>query len=112
MSLSYILWMSLLDSIPILLLALWSRRGQVLRFVRTDGPRNVAGGILATLGYGIVMAAMDHGAMASVASLRETSVIFAAVIGTRLLGEPFGWHRVLASLALAAGLILLQTAGA
>jgi len=109
-SLSYIVWMSLIDSIPMLILALWRRRGQVLTFLRSDGPRNVAGGILATLGYGIVMAAMDHGAMASVASLRETSVIFAAVIGTRLLGEPFGLRRLLASTALAGGLILLQSA--
>lgn len=110
LSLSYIVWMSLIDSIPMLILALWRRQGQVLRFLRSDGPRNVAGGILATLGYGIVMAAMNHGAMASVASMRETSVIFAAAIGTRLLGEPFGLRRVIASLALAGGLILVQSA--
>ena len=55
------------------------------------------------------MAAMAHGAMASVAALRETSVIFAALLGTRLLGEPFGRARTLASIALAAGLLLRKT---
>ena len=86
------------------------RRGHVLDFLRTDGLRNGASGVLATLGYGIVMAAMAHGAMASVAALRETSVIFGALIGTRILREPFGAYRVLASCALAGGLMLLQRA--
>jgi drug/metabolite transporter (DMT)-like permease len=107
--LSYIVWMSFIDSVPIIAVASVRRRGQVLDFLRSDGPRNVAGGLLATLGYGIVMAAMAHGAMASVAALRETSVIFAALIGTRLLREPFGGLRTLASIALAGGLLLLQT---
>jgi drug/metabolite transporter (DMT)-like permease len=107
--LSYIVWMSFVDCFPIIAVALIRRRGQVLDFLRSDGPRNIAGGMLATLGYSIVMAAMAHGAMASVAALRETSVIFAALIGTRLLGEPFGGLRILASITLAGGLVMLQT---
>ena len=106
---SYIAWMCFLDSIPIVCVAMLRRRGQVLAFLRSDGPRNIAGGLLATLGYSIVMAAMAHGAMAAVAALRESSVIFAALIGTRILGEPFGGLRSLASLALACGLVLMQT---
>ena len=109
-ALSYICWMSLLESIPIALTAILSRRGRVLDFLRTDGLRNAASGVLATLGYGIVMAAMAHGALASVAAVRETSVIFGAIIGTRILREPFGTRRILASCALAAGLMLLQRA--
>jgi uncharacterized membrane protein len=51
---------------------------------------------------------MSRGAMAAVASLRETSVVFAALIGVRMLGEPFGAHRIMATLALALGLVLVQ----
>ena len=46
--------------------------------------------------------------MASVAALRETSVIFAAAIGAALLGEPFGARRVLAACVLVLGLALVQ----
>jgi drug/metabolite transporter (DMT)-like permease len=46
--------------------------------------------------------------MAIVSSLRETSVIFAALIGTLLLGEPFGRQRVIAALLVALGIIIMR----
>jgi len=106
---SYVLWLSFLDSFPILFVALRRRRRAFVHFLRSDGLRNATGGILATVGYGIVMLAMAHGMMATVAALRETGVIFAALIGTQLLGEPFGTRRILASCAVVVGLVLLQT---
>ncbi len=48
--------------------------------------------------------------MAPVSALRETSVIIAALIGARYLGEPFGLHRVLSAIAVAAGVLLLSLA--
>jgi drug/metabolite transporter (DMT)-like permease len=46
--------------------------------------------------------------MSAVSALRETSVIAAALIGTRLLREPFGTRRVLAASVVALGVVLLQ----
>jgi drug/metabolite transporter (DMT)-like permease len=46
--------------------------------------------------------------MANVAALRETSVLFAALIGTVLLGESFGARRIAAAVVIAAGLILMN----
>lgn len=46
--------------------------------------------------------------MAHVAALRETSVLFAALIGTFLLGEPFGKRRIVAAGIIVAGLILMN----
>ena len=46
------------------------------------------------LAYGLVVWAMATTPMGLVSALRETSVVLAAVIGTRLLGEPFGGRRV------------------
>ena len=63
----------------------------------------------AMIGYGIVLWAMSRGAMANVAALRETSVVFAALIGTQLLGEGFGPRRIGAALCVALGVLLLQT---
>ena len=56
----------------------------------------------------IVIWAMSRSPMALVASLRETSVIFGALIGAVLLGEPFGHRRVLAAAVVAAGVVLLS----
>ena len=45
--------------------------------------------------------------MAHVSALRETSVLIAAVMGARLLHEPFGRQRVLAAVAVALGVVLI-----
>ena len=105
---SYIVWMALLDAFPILAVGLWVRRGRTVEFLRNEGWRAAAGGIVAMLGYAIVLWVMSQGAIAVVAALRETSVVFAALLGWLLLGEPFGRRRVLASVALVAGLVLVQ----
>ena len=49
--------------------------------------------------------------LAQVVALRETSVIIAAFIGTRLLGEPFGKSRVLAATLVAGGVALMRLGG-
>jgi len=43
-----------------------------------------------------------------VAALRETSVLFAAILGARLFGEPFGPRRWLALVLIVGGIILLK----
>ena len=68
----------------------------------------VGGGVIAILAYGIVIWAMSVAPMASLAALRETSVILAALIGAIMLGEPFGRRRVIAAACVALGVVLLQ----
>ncbi len=84
------------------------RRGRIRELLRQHVVRGVAGGLLATYGYGVAIWALGLGAMAHVSALRETSVIFAALIGTVLLGEPFGRRRVGAAVFVAAGAVLLS----
>jgi drug/metabolite transporter (DMT)-like permease len=43
-----------------------------------------------------------------VSAVRETSVVLAAYLGTRVLGEPFGRRRVATAAVVAAGVVLLQ----
>lgn len=61
-------------------------------------PRNIAvyfaGGCVSIGAYGIVIWAMQHGAMGAVSSLRETSVLFAALLGRLFLGERLGAHKL------------------
>jgi drug/metabolite transporter (DMT)-like permease len=68
--------------------------------------------VLSVIAYGLVIWAMSLTPLAAVSALRETSVIIAALIGTRLLREPFGTRRVLAASLVAAGVVLLQVSRA
>jgi uncharacterized membrane protein len=105
---SYVAWNLLLDGIPLTFVVFYRRWGQIEAFVRNNAGHSLAGGTMAAAAYAIVLWAMSQGAMASVSSLRETSVVFAALIGTRLLGEPLGTRRMLAAVGVACGLVLLQ----
>ncbi|HTO70812.1 MAG TPA: DMT family transporter [Myxococcota bacterium] len=106
--LSYIAWNSWATGIAFCVLALARNRGRLAPFLGREGARGLAGGLLALVAYGIVLWAMSRGAMANVASLRETSVVIAALIGTRLLGEGFAARRVASALCVALGVVLLQ----
>jgi drug/metabolite transporter (DMT)-like permease len=70
--------------------------------------RGLIGGLAAYLGYAIVIWAMTQAPIAAVAALRETSVVFAAIIGVVALREPFHAQRAIAALVILAGIILLR----
>ena len=67
----------------------------------------IIGGTLMFGAYALVMYALTRAPVASIAALRETGVIFAAIIGTFILKEPLGIRRVVASLFVAAGVAIL-----
>lgn len=104
----FIAWSFFLGGVPYALVVMVIRRGTRLEALRRVGWRAVGGGVMATVGYGIALWAMARAPMASVASLRESSVLFAALFGSWLLGDAFGRVRVLAALLLVVGLVLVQ----
>jgi drug/metabolite transporter (DMT)-like permease len=104
----FIGWSFFLGSVPIVLTTLVVRRADGLAAFRRLGAQAIGGGLMATIGYAIALWALSRAPMASVASLRESSVLFAAILGTRLLGESFGRRRVVSALLLAVGLVLVQ----
>jgi drug/metabolite transporter (DMT)-like permease len=64
-----------------------------------------------TLGaYGMALWAMTVAPLAAVAALRETSILFAALIARFLLSERIGGKRALAIGAIAAGAVLMRLA--
>jgi len=107
-ALSYIAWMHFLESIPIGLIAVWRRRGVLKQNLILVWRPSVIGGVLGTVGYSMVVWAMSITPMAHVAALRETSVIIAAFIGTRILGESGGRWRIAAAAIVAIGIVGLQ----
>jgi drug/metabolite transporter (DMT)-like permease len=69
--------------------------------------RGLLAGALSVVAYGIVLWAQTRAPLADVAAIRETSVVFAAVIGATLFDEQFGWRRVAAAVVIAAGIVLI-----
>jgi drug/metabolite transporter (DMT)-like permease len=106
----YIAWLFALDAIPVVLVAVILRRRELRWTVRTQWKRGMVGGMLALGAYGMVIWAMNLATMAAVSALRETSVIFAALIGTLMLKERFGGLRVSAAVLVAAGVIFMNIA--
>ena len=90
------------------MLAFYLRPATVWAHVRRTWYRGVMGGVIANIGYGIAIYALVLGPMAHVAALRETSVLFGALMGTMLLGEPFGARRVVAAVVIVSGLVLMN----
>jgi drug/metabolite transporter (DMT)-like permease len=104
----YIGWLMLLQSLCVPMFALLRRRDAILRQPRRVLAAGLVAGALSVLAYGLVLWAQTRGALAPIAALRETSVIFGAVIGTLVFREPFGRTRVAATLLVVAGIVLLN----
>ncbi|SDE39600.1 DMT family transporter [Paraburkholderia lycopersici] len=68
---------------------------------------SLAGGLVSIVAYGIVIWALQLGAMGAVSALRETSVVFAVLIGRVFLRESVSGARWLACMVVAAGAVCL-----
>ena len=66
------------------------------------------GGTLSYVAYAIIIWAMTVAPIAIVAALRETSVLFGALIAVIILGEPLRAVRVAAAVAIVVGLALIR----
>ena len=64
-------------------------------------------GLISLLGYGIVVWAMSFASLAAVSALRETSIVFAALIGHFFLREQLSLYRMLDCLVIAIGIVLI-----
>jgi drug/metabolite transporter (DMT)-like permease len=105
---SYTLWFFAANGFVIGALG-WLQRGKDFReYARRSWPRAMLGGALALCAYGIALWAMTRAPVALVAVLRETSVIFAAVIGALFLRETFTRRRLIATGAVLCGLLALR----
>ena len=105
---TYVVWLFSLDALPFTLLILAIKRNQLLCYARTFWLRGLFSGALSAAAYGIVLWAMTRAPVAAVAALRETSVIFAALIGVWLLKEGHIARRIAGAATVAAGVVALK----
>tara|TARA_R110000787_G_scaffold4726_31_gene18050 strand:- start:1160 stop:2020 length:861 start_codon:yes stop_codon:yes gene_type:complete len=106
--LTFVVWLFLIDWIGVTLVALWQRRGGLIKAIRPQIRGGIIAGILGSFSYGLAIFAYTLTDAAIVTALRETSVVFAAVFGAILLHEGFGRRRTIAAAVLACGLVLMQ----
>jgi drug/metabolite transporter (DMT)-like permease len=104
----YLIWLFVFLGLPFGLAVLAMKRGILLRHAARHWWRGVTGAVLSGLSYGIALWALTRAPVAIIAALRETSVIFAALIGAWLLKEGHLKERIWGATAVFAGLIALK----
>jgi drug/metabolite transporter (DMT)-like permease len=105
---AYVAWLIFLEGIPFLVWIVARRGRHALGYVRNTARIGLIGGVCSLAAYGIVLWAMTRAPIAAIAALRETSVLFAAIMGSLWLKEGFGWRRVAGAASVVAGIAALK----
>ncbi|NML97912.1 EamA family transporter [Paraburkholderia sp. RP-4-7] len=109
-ALAYTAWMFLFYWLmPVLFVAMRGRAAlwTPVRAAPMALGSSLVGGLVSIAAYGIVIWALQSGAMGAVSALRETSVVFAVLIGRMFLRETVSGKRWLACVVVAAGAVCL-----
>lgn len=83
------------------------RRADLVSHARRYGGVGLLAGVISVVGFLAFLAAAQRLPLGPVTALRETSVIFGAVIGTLVLKEGFGPRRIAAATMVVLGIALL-----
>jgi uncharacterized membrane protein len=79
------------------------RRRTVFVVPLAEAGKAAGGGLISLAAYGAIIWAMQDSAMGAVSALRETSVVFAALLGAAFLNERLTGSRIAACCIIAAG---------
>jgi len=105
---TYLAWFFVMTSLPITGMAILRRGRNWPMIARKEVVAAAPSAILGAASYGFALFAFSIAAIAPMAAMRETSVVFGAILAALILKEPFGQKRTLLAILLAAGLVLLQ----
>ena len=109
-ALGYTLWTFFMNGFCLLSWAMVARRREASSYLRLHWKKGLLGGVGTMGSYGLALWAMTQAPLAVVAALRETSILFGALIAFVLLKEKVAGLRIAAALGIAAGAILLRLA--
>ncbi|HWI82489.1 EamA family transporter [Ramlibacter sp.] len=107
-ALQYVAALFALHGWPFVLLVLARRGRSFWPYARRRWPLATLGALASLASYGIALWAMTRAPVATIAALRETSVLFAALLGTWLLKESFTPQRAAATALIVAGVMALR----
>ncbi len=105
--LAYTVWMCVLWGVLMPLVYIGLRGPRSLFTVRPGTLTAVVGGLVSLLAYAMVIYAMNEAPLGAVSALRETSVLFALLIGYVFLGETLTARRILACVVIASGAVII-----
>jgi drug/metabolite transporter (DMT)-like permease len=105
---TYVVWLFVLDALPFPIVVLLLKKNELMTYAARFWLRGLFSGGLSAAAYGVVLWAMTRAPVAAVAALRETAVIFAALIGAWLLREGHIARRIVGAATVAAGVIALK----
>nr|WP_318383717.1 DMT family transporter [uncultured Enterobacter sp.] len=109
-ALGYTLWTFMMNGVCLLIWAMIARRQVASRYLLTHWKKGILGGIGTMGSYGLALWAMTQAPLAVVAALRETSILFGALLAFLLLKEKVSGIRIAAACGIAAGAMLLRLA--
>jgi drug/metabolite transporter (DMT)-like permease len=104
----YAAMLFVLDGVMMSVYGLVRQRSEMAPAIRTAWGLAIGGGLLSLLSYWIAIWAMSVAPIALVAAVRETSVLFAALLGVALLKEPVVAARMVAAVLVVGGLLLIR----
>ena len=107
-ALRYTLWSFFLNGASLLCWAMLARRREASRYLAQNWKKGMLGGMGTMGSYGLALWAMTQAPLAVVAALRETSILFGALIAWLLLKERVAGIRLVAACGIAAGAIVLR----
>jgi drug/metabolite transporter (DMT)-like permease len=105
---SYAAWLFLCDGLVSIAVGFYYRGRGLLSVMKMEWHVGVLTGLLSAASYWIAMWAMTKAPIASVAALRETSILFAMLISVFALREKMTGWRVAAALCIVAGVVALR----
>jgi len=108
--LTYILWLFIVDWLGVTIVAAVARGKAFWGSLKAKAGFGVAGALLSMGSYGLAVYGFAIAPVAQISALRETAVVFAALLAALWLKEPFGLRRGLLALLMAGGLGLLRLA--
>jgi len=108
---AYIAWVFLVYGVLLPVTFIVYRGRLTVDFRSPDTLKALGGGIFALIAYGAVVAAFALGPAGPITAIRETSVVFAVLIGRLFLGETLTPRRIAACGVVALGAICLGYQG-
>ena len=107
--LNYTAWLMILNAVIFSILLTIMNKSGVIKKVLSEGKKIFfIGGTLSYTVYGTIVWAFTQASVPTVAALRETSIIFALLIGTFFLREKFTFLKTAAVLTIFFGVIVLK----
>lgn len=107
-ALGYTLWTFFLNGTCLFSWAIFTHRREVSRYLIRHWKKGLIGGACTLGSYGLALWAMTQAPLAVVAALRETSILFGALIALFVLKEKLSGIRIIAACGIATGAILLR----